>query len=171
MTQKTNNDLQNTTQKTKDWATRTILKTNNDLQKTIQKTKDRTTQAPLKTGINSRARVSSSCSTSGTRRFNLDWFYSEKNFKIPKGWSVTAKDNTMAKWKRQTTQWPNEKDRQHNGQMKKRDSTMAKWKRETTQWPNEKDRQHDGQMKKDKRTQNDRATQTPLKLRMKSCVP
>jgi hypothetical protein len=31
---KTNNDLQNTTQNTKDQATRTPLKTNNDLQNT-----------------------------------------------------------------------------------------------------------------------------------------
>ena len=34
----------------------------------------------------------------------------------------------MAKWKRETAQWPNEKERQHNGQMKKTDNTMAKWK-------------------------------------------
>ena len=44
----------------------------------------------------------------------------------------------MAKRKRQTTQWSNEKDRQHNGQTKKTDNTMAKRKRQTTQWPNEK---------------------------------
>jgi hypothetical protein len=36
----TNNDRQNTTQKTKDWAARTPLKTNNDRQNTTQKTKD-----------------------------------------------------------------------------------------------------------------------------------
>ena len=90
----------------------------------------------------------------------------------------------MVTWKRegQTTQWPNEKekDRQHNGHMKKRrtDNTMVTWKREgqTTQWPHEKekDRQHNGHMKKDKRqttiyktprTQKtkDRATRIPLK--------
>ena len=46
---KTNNDLQNTTQKTKDRATRTPLKTNNDLQNTTQKTKDRATRTSLKT--------------------------------------------------------------------------------------------------------------------------
>ena len=51
----------------------------------------------------------------------------------------------MVKRKRQTTQWPNEKDRQHNGQAKKTNNTMAKRKRQTTQWPNEKDRQHNGQ--------------------------
>jgi uncharacterized membrane protein YgaE (UPF0421/DUF939 family) len=45
----TNNNLQNTTQKTKDKATRTPLKTNNDLQNTTQKTKDRATRTPLKT--------------------------------------------------------------------------------------------------------------------------
>ena len=40
----TNNDLQNTTQKTKDRATRTPVNTNNDLQHTTQKTKDRATR-------------------------------------------------------------------------------------------------------------------------------
>jgi hypothetical protein len=44
-------------------------------------------------------------------------------------------DNTMVKRKRQTTQWPKEKDRQHNGQKKKTDNTMVKRKRQTTQWP------------------------------------
>ena len=39
-----NNDLQNTTEKTKDRVTRTPLKTNNDLQNTTQKTKDRATR-------------------------------------------------------------------------------------------------------------------------------
>jgi cytosine/uracil/thiamine/allantoin permease len=37
---KTNNDLQNPTQKSKDWATQISLKTNNDLQNTTQKSKD-----------------------------------------------------------------------------------------------------------------------------------
>jgi hypothetical protein len=46
---KTNNDLQKTTQKTRDRATRTPLKTNNDLQNTTQKTRDRATRTPLKT--------------------------------------------------------------------------------------------------------------------------
>ena len=40
---KTNNDLQNTTQKTKDWATRTT-QTKTDLQNTTNKTKDWATQ-------------------------------------------------------------------------------------------------------------------------------
>jgi hypothetical protein len=44
--------------------------TNNDLQNTTQKTKDRTTRTPLKTGVSS-GRVSSSWSTSGTRRVAL----------------------------------------------------------------------------------------------------
>jgi hypothetical protein len=30
------------------------------------------------------------------------------------------------------------KDKQYNGQMKKTNNTMAKWKRQTIQWPNEK---------------------------------
>jgi hypothetical protein len=68
--------------------------------------------------------------------------------KIPKEQSEYVNrrktDNTMAKRKRQTTQWPSEKDRQHNGQTKKTDNTMAKRKRQTTQWP-----------KNDKRTNND----------------
>jgi hypothetical protein len=46
---RTNNDLQNITQKTKDRVTRTPLKTNNDLQNIAQKTKDRVTPTPLKT--------------------------------------------------------------------------------------------------------------------------
>jgi hypothetical protein len=46
---KTNNNLQNTTQKTKDRATRTLQKTNNNLQNTTQKTKDGSTRTPLKT--------------------------------------------------------------------------------------------------------------------------
>ena len=46
---KINNYLQNTTQKTKDWATRIPLKTNNDLQNTTKRTKDRATRTPLKT--------------------------------------------------------------------------------------------------------------------------
>ena len=45
---KRTNDLQNTSQKTKDRAIRTPLKTNNDLQNTSQKTKDRAIRTPLK---------------------------------------------------------------------------------------------------------------------------
>ena len=37
---RTNNDLQNITQKTEDRATQTPLKTNNDLQNITQKTED-----------------------------------------------------------------------------------------------------------------------------------
>ena len=39
----------------------------------------------------------------------------------------------MIKRKRQTIQWPKEKDRQYNDQMKKTDNTMAKRKRQTIQ--------------------------------------
>ena len=48
--------------------------TNNDLQNTTQKTKDRATRTPLKTGCEHMCpgRVSSSCSTSGTRGVTLD---------------------------------------------------------------------------------------------------
>jgi hypothetical protein len=49
---RTNNDLQNTTQKTKDQVTRTLLKTGDELRYT--------------------GRVSSSCSTSGTHRVTLE---------------------------------------------------------------------------------------------------
>ena len=59
----------------------------------------------------------------------------------------------MTKRKRQTIQWPKEKDRQYNDQKKKTDNTMTKRKRQTIQWPKEKgqiDRQYNGQKKKDK---------------------
>jgi len=46
---RTNNNVQNTTHKTKDRATRTPLKTNNDLQNSIHKTKDLATRTPLNT--------------------------------------------------------------------------------------------------------------------------
>jgi hypothetical protein len=39
----------------------------------------------------------------------------------------------MAKRKRQTIQWPKEKDRQYNEQKKKTDNTMIKGKRQTIQ--------------------------------------
>jgi hypothetical protein len=45
---KTNNDLQNTTQKSKDWVTQTSPKTNNDIQNTTQKSKDWETHTSLK---------------------------------------------------------------------------------------------------------------------------
>ena len=59
----------------------------------------------------------------------------------------------MVKRKRQTIQWPKEKDRQYNDQKKKdekTDNTMVKRKRQTIQWSKEKDRQYNGQKKKDK---------------------
>jgi len=48
-------------------------RTNNVLQNTTQKTKDRTKQIPLNTGgeLRCSGRVRSSCSTSDTRRVNL----------------------------------------------------------------------------------------------------
>ena len=48
-------------------------RTNNDLLNTTHKTKDRVTRTPLKTGVELRCsgRVCSFCSTSGTRRVNL----------------------------------------------------------------------------------------------------
>jgi len=48
-------------------------RTNNDLQNITQKTKDRVTRTPLKTGgeLLCSGRVGRSCSTSGTRRVNL----------------------------------------------------------------------------------------------------
>jgi hypothetical protein len=48
-------------------------RTNNDLQNITHKTKDRVTRTPLKTGgeLRCSGRVSSSCSTSGTRCVNL----------------------------------------------------------------------------------------------------
>ena len=48
-------------------------KTNTDPQNITHKTKDRVARTPIKTGVELRCsgRVSSSCSTSGTRRVNL----------------------------------------------------------------------------------------------------
>jgi hypothetical protein len=46
-TLKTNNDLQNTTLKTKEGATQITLKTNNDQQNTTQKTKEGARLLPL----------------------------------------------------------------------------------------------------------------------------
>jgi hypothetical protein len=47
----------------------------------------------------------------------------------------------MNKRKRQTIQWPKEKDRQYNEQKKKTDKTMNKRKRQTKQRQKKKDRQ------------------------------
>ena len=44
----------------------------------------------------------------------------------------------MTKREGQTTQWPKEKGRQHNGQKRRTDNTMAKREGQTTQWPKEK---------------------------------
>ena len=56
-----------------DNTTATRIRTNNDLQITTQKTKDRSTQTPLKAGCDLRCseKVSSSCSTSETRRVTV----------------------------------------------------------------------------------------------------
>ena len=53
---------------TTQWPKEKGQRTNNDLQNTTQKTKDRVTRTPLKTGskLKCSERVSSSCSTSGT---------------------------------------------------------------------------------------------------------
>ena len=66
-------------------------RTNNNLQKITHKTKDRVTRTTLKTGgeLRCHERVSSSCSTSGTRRVNQvvleNWFTDQftSKFKTP----------------------------------------------------------------------------------------
>jgi hypothetical protein len=45
-------------------------------------------------------------------------------------------------------QWPNKKERQYNGKIKRRNNTMAKLKGETIQWSNKKERQYNGQVKR-----------------------
>ena len=71
-------------------------RTNNDLQKTTQKTKDWATWMPLKTWDEHRwhRRVSSSCSTSGTRRVALVINHSDDilKFSVPHAiiyWTLT----------------------------------------------------------------------------------
>jgi hypothetical protein len=61
-------DRQHNGQKKKD------KRTNNDLQNSTHKTKDRVKRTPLKTGgeLRRSVRVSSSCSTSGTHRVTLE---------------------------------------------------------------------------------------------------
>jgi hypothetical protein len=84
----------------------------------------------------------------------------------------------MAKRKRegQTPQWSKEKekDRQHNGQKKKRrtDNTMAKRKREgqTTQWPTEKGQKDNNDLQNTTKKIKDRATRTPLKTRGEAVI-
>ena len=51
--------------------------TNNDVQNTTQKTKDQATRTPLKTGseLKCSRRVSSSCPTCDTHRVTIDIFY------------------------------------------------------------------------------------------------
>ena len=66
----------------------------------------------------------------------------------------------MAKREGQTTQWPKEKDRQHNDQKRRTDNTMAKREGQTTQWPKEKDIQHNGQQRRTDNTMAKREGQT-----------
>ena len=56
-------------------------RTNNDLQNTTHKTKDRVTRTPLKTGgeLRCSGRVSSSCFTSGISRVNLLYKHGDKS--------------------------------------------------------------------------------------------
>jgi hypothetical protein len=56
------------------WPQEKVQKDKQRSIKHTQKTKDRVTQTPLKTGgdLKSFGRISSSCSTSGTHRVNLD---------------------------------------------------------------------------------------------------
>ena len=56
-------------------------RTNNDLQNTTHKTKDRVTRTPLKTGgeLRCSGRVSSSCFTSGISRVNLVYKHGDKS--------------------------------------------------------------------------------------------
>jgi hypothetical protein len=60
-------------EQTTQWAKEKVQKNNQRSTKHTYKTKDRVTRTPLKTGgeISCSGRVCSSCSTSGTRRFNL----------------------------------------------------------------------------------------------------
>jgi hypothetical protein len=57
---------------------------------------------------------------------------------------IQRADNTMAKFKEQTIQWPNSKGRQCNGQIQRADNTIAKFKGQTIQWSNSKGRQYNG---------------------------
>ena len=56
-------------------------RTNNDLQNTTHKTKDRVTRTPLKTGgeLRCSGRVGSSCFTSGISRVNLVYKHGDKS--------------------------------------------------------------------------------------------
>jgi hypothetical protein len=60
-------------EQTTQWPKKKVQKDKQRTTKHTHKTKDRVTQTPLKTGgeLRCSGRVSSSCSTSGTRRVNL----------------------------------------------------------------------------------------------------
>ena len=87
MDKRTINDLQNTTQNTKDQMTKD-KRTNNDLQNTTQSTKDRTTRTQLKTGDELRCsgRVGSFYSISDTHR--VDEKYLKILRRIKEGYSL-----------------------------------------------------------------------------------
>ena len=71
--QRGNQNLYIEEEQTTQWSIEKVQKDNQRSTKHTYKTKDRVTRTPLKTGgeLRSSGRVSSSCSTSGTRRFNL----------------------------------------------------------------------------------------------------
>jgi hypothetical protein len=62
----------------------------------------------------------------------------------------------MAKREEQTTQWPKEKNKQHNGQKRRTNNTMTKREEQTTQWPKEKNKQHNGQKRRTNNTMTKR---------------
>jgi hypothetical protein len=59
------------------------------------------------------------------------------------------------------------KDKQHNDQKKKTDKTMTKRKRQTKQWPKEKDRRTDKTMTKRKRTKRQTTIYKTLHIKLK----
>jgi hypothetical protein len=63
--------------------------------------------------------------------------------------------NTMTKREGHTTQWPKEKNIQHNDQKRRTYNTMTKREGHTTQWPKEKNIQHNDQKRWTKGTNND----------------
>ena len=71
--QRGNQNLYIKEEQTTQWSKEKVQKDKQRSTKHTYKTKDRVTQTPVKTGgeLRCSGRVSSSCSTSGTRRFNL----------------------------------------------------------------------------------------------------
>ena len=72
--QRGNQNLYIEEEQTKQWSKEKVQKDKQRSTKHTHKTKDRVTRTPLKTGgqLGYSGRVRSSCSTSGTRRVNLD---------------------------------------------------------------------------------------------------